>query len=257
MVRYTQLESIMSEDANNHLDKMAMVEANQIPTERYNLFLDKVELIPTNHSPINGKVARLAFEFMEDTGLRITETLHVEKKDIDYDTRILTVTHPKSERQCKCSTWKYKDLMSRQRVLDKVDKNCKICHGKGRWKKPQRTTITPRIVDKLEKYTDELKPDEQLFTASRVSFWKWSKKAGVRAGIHIFHQKEEQMIKGMYLHLFRAFCSKRTLKDAHSDDFKDQIVAAKLRHTFATVTDRYTKIDINYLINWENQTYSK
>jgi len=257
MVRYTQLESIMSEDSDNHLDKMAMVEANQIPSERYNLFLDKVEMIPTNHSPINGKVARLGFEFMEDTGLRITETLNVKKQDIDFDTRILTVTHPKSEKQCKCSTWKYKDLQTRQRTLASVDKDCKVCGGKGKWKKPQRTTFTPRIRDILLEYCDTLEPTDHLFTASRVSFWKWSKKAGVKAGIHIFQQKEERMIKGMYLHLFRAFCSKRTLKDARDDDFKDQLVAAKLRHTFATVTDRYTKIDINYLINWENSVYEK
>lgn len=253
-MRYAELESIMIED-DNGLEKMAMIEANQIPLERYNLFLDKIELIPSYQSPISGKVARLAFEFMEDTGLRITESLHVEKKDIDFDTRILTVTYPKSERQCKCSTWKYKDLITRQRVLDKVDKNCPICDGKGRWKKPQRTTITPRIVSKLEKYCDELKSNELLFTASRVSFWKWSKKAGIKAGIHIFQQKEERLIKGMYLHLFRAFCSKRTLKDSKQDDFREQLTALKLRHSFRTVTDRYTQVDINYLINWENQVY--
>ena len=60
---------------------------------------------------------------MEDTGLRITELLHVKKKDIDFRTGIVTVTHPKSKKDCKCSRWEYRDLVSRKKRLVYADKN--------------------------------------------------------------------------------------------------------------------------------------
>ena len=249
----------MDFDDDHELEQQTLVEANQITQQQYSDFLDEVEKIPSPYqSPITGEVARLAYEFMEDTGLRISETLHVRKKDLDFSTRILTVIHPKSEKQCKCSRWKYKDQYTRQRVLEHADKNCTTCLGKGKWKKPQRTTFTPRLAPKLKKYCDTLqKDDDLLFTASRVSFWKWAKLAGKRARINIFQQKEERLIKGMFLHLFRAFCSKRMLKEAKYDDYKDQLVALKLRHSFATVTDRYTRVDINYLLSFESKIVSE
>ena len=75
-------------------EKLAMVEANQLTDKQYNDFLDKVELIPSVRSPISGKTARLAFEFMEDVGSRITETLHIRKNDIDFGTGIaVSYTH--------------------------------------------------------------------------------------------------------------------------------------------------------------------
>lgn len=233
-----------------------LLESNELSEQQYKDFLVEVEKQPSTRSPLEGKDVVLAFEFMEDTGLRITELLHVKKKDLDFQTRILTVTHPKTERQCKCSTWKYKDLYSRKKVLDKSDKNCKLCHGNGKWKKPQRTTFTPRIHDRMFEYCKSMPDNEYLFPTSRQSMWVWGKKAGIAAGINIFRQLEERKIVGIYNHLFRKLCSKRTTRDAKDNDYKDQLVACKLRHSYQTVTDRYTEIDINYLINWERNRYT-
>lgn len=237
------------------IETQAINEANELTQLQYDSFLNELELIPTNKAPIDGPSARLLFEFMEDTGLRITETLHVRKCDLDFRNRILTVIYPKSEKQCKCSKWKYKDEYTRSRVLVSADDSCNNCHGKGKWKKPQRTTFTPRLFDKLLAYVEPLKEDEILWPISRKSIWKWGKKAGVNANINIFQQKEERLIEGIFLHLFRALCSKRMIRDAKLDNYKDQLVAVKLRHSFNTVTDRYTRIDINYLIGWENKAY--
>jgi len=233
----------------------ALVEANNLTDDQINKFLQEIESIPSIRSPINGKEARLAFEFMEDTGGRVTEVIKTKKKDINMDARIWTVMHPKAESICDCSTWRYRDLYSRLRVLEHADNNCKNCHGKGRWKKPQRTTITPRLIHKVKDYCKNLQDEDLLFPVHRATLWKWAKKAGNRANINIFQQKEEKYIQGMFLHLFRALCSKRMVRDAVNDPYKDQLVARKLRHSFATVTDRYTQIDFNYLWNWENNTY--
>jgi hypothetical protein len=100
-----------------------------------------------------------------------------------------------------------------------------------------------------------MKDDELLFPVTRKTVWVWGKKAGENAKIYIFQQKEERLIEGIYVHLFRALCSKRMVRDAKDDNYNDQLVALKLRHSFNTVTDRYTQIDINYLIGWERKTY--
>ena len=236
-------------------DTEALKEANNLTEEEIQRFLEEIEKIPSFKSNLKGKDVRLCFQFMEDTGCRVNETINIKKQDIDFGTRILTVMFPKSEKTCDCSTWRYNDSYSRKKTLEHADPNCKTCHGKGKWKKPQRTTITPRLIDKVKAYCDGLKDDEVLFPVSRQSLWKWSKKAGEKAKIRIFQQKDTIKIEGIFLHLFRALCSKRTLKDAQNDPFRDQLVACKLRHSFASVTDRYTKIDINYLWNWEKKTY--
>jgi integrase len=239
-------------------ESRALIEANQLTDKQYNDFLLELIKIPTSRAPIDGKIAVLAFEFMEDTGCRITETLHIRKQDLNFKNRILTVIHPKSEKQCKCSKWKYKDEYTRNRILESSNPNCPKCKGKGKWKKPQRTTFTPRLTDRLLKYCETLPDDESLlFPVTRKTMWVWGKKAGINAGLNIFQQKEERLIEGIFLHLFRALCSKRMIKDGKYDDYKDQMIATKLRHSFKEVTDRYTKIDINYLIGWENKTYSE
>lgn len=238
------------------LEKQALVEANNLSDLQLNSFYNEVSRLPSFRSPIPAKDAAMSYKFMEDSGCRVTETIHVRKQDINFNTRILTVTHPKSETTCDCSVWKYRDLVSRVRVLDSSDPNCPKCHGKGKWKKPQKTTITPRFLFELRQYCEPLKDDQLLFPIHRKTLWQWGKKAGYLAGINIFQQKEEKLIEGIFLHLFRALCSKRTLRDAKADPYKDQIVACKLRHSYQTVTDRYTKIDINYLWSWEERTYN-
>lgn len=238
-------------------EAQALIEANELTEAQFTAFLNEVFLQPSARAPIDGSGARLLFEFMEDTGLRVTEALHVKKQDVDLRTRILTVTHPKSEKQCPCSRWKYKDLYSRSRILDYADANCTKCHGKGKYKKPQRTTITPRIWSKMAAYIAGLKPDELLWPISRQSVWKWGKRAGKKAGINIFQQKDNIMIEGIFPHLFRALCSKRTTALAKDDKYKDALVACKMRHSYQVVTDRYTKVTINSLISWESRVYSE
>ncbi len=238
------------------VEDAAMVEANQLTDKQYNDFLEELAKVPTSRAPIDGKTAVLLFEFMEDTGLRITETLHVRKKDLNFRIRILTVVYPKTGTRCKCSKWRYKDQYTRQMVLESSDSKCPICYGKGKWKKPQRTTFTPRLRQKLIDYCENLKDDDVLFPVTRKTVWVWGKKAGIKADLNIFQQKKERLIEGIFLHLFRALCSKRIIKDAKYDDFKDQMVSLKLRHAFKAMMDRYTVIDINYLISWETKQYT-
>ena len=230
------------------------VESAQITHQQFQDLLFELEKIPSHRAPIDGDTAVLCFEFMEDTGCRVTETVHVKKQDINFNNHILTVTNPKTEKKCKCSVWGWTEV--RTRKLVSVDKNCKVCKGKGKWKKPQRTTITNRIKTKLQKYCDTLADDEYLFPVSRQSLWKWGKKAGVNAKIDIFQQKEEKLIEGIFLHLFRSMCAFRILRDAVNDKYKRELVICKLRHSSPTVTDLYTKIDINYLLGWERKFYN-
>jgi integrase len=229
------------------------IESVQISDIQFNDLLLELKEIPSNKSPISGEIAVLCFRFMDDTGCRVTETIHVKKRDINFNNFILTVTNPKTEKKCKCSKWGWSE--SRTRKLLSVDKKCPICKGKGRWKKPQRTTFTNRIKKELLQYCETLDNDDYLFPISRQSLWKWGKRAGIHAKIDIFQQKEERLIEGIFLHLFRSRCAFRILKDAAQDNYKRELVICKLRHSSPTVTDLYTRIDINYLLGWEKKTY--
>ena len=230
-------------------------EQSDLSPNQFQDVLFELEKIPSSRSPLTGPEAVLCFEFMEDTGCRVNETIHVKKKDINFRTRILLVTQPKSTVKCKCSKWKNKNSYSRVRVLVSADRNCTTCYGKGKWHKPQRTTITPRLIPKLQEYCDTLDDNDLLFPISRVSLWKWGKKAGKNAKIDIFQQKDERFIEGVFLHLFRQMAAKRMLRDAKLDNYKHELVICKLRHSVQIVTERYTKIDINYLLGWENKIY--
>lgn len=237
-------------------EKQALIEANNLTAEQLSKFYKELEKIPTDKAPIDGWTAVLCFEFMEDTGLRVSETIHVKKKDINFNTRILKVTYPKTEAPCDCSRWSYKNNgRSRIKILEYVDPYCTTCKGKGRWKKPQKTTITPRLIGKLALYCDNLGNDDLLFPVPRKRLYIWGQKAGDKAELKIFQEKENSSIEGIFLHLFRALCSKRMVQDAMNDAFRDQMISKKLRHAFKTVTERYTKIDINYLWAWEKKTY--
>ena len=240
-------------------EEQALQEANLLSDEQYESFLQEIERIPGIRAPISGKTARLLYEFMEDTGARTTEAINTRKKDLDYSTRIWTVVRPKVSAHCKCSKWKYADLKSRRMVLEKADKKCEKCHGSGRWKKPQYGTFTYRIFDKLHQYTDFLEDDDFLFPVSRQSVWSWGKQAGKAAGINIFQKKDERIIKGVFPHLFRALCSKRMVRDAKDDLYTEGLLVQKRRDAVrkSFVADRYTKIDIMYLLGWENKTYPK
>lgn len=237
-------------------EQQAYVEANELTDSQVQAFLSNLEYLPAARAPIHGKGLRLLFEFMEDTGSRVTEALHTRKQDLNFETRIWVVTHPKSESQCPCSRWKYRDLYSRSRILDYADPQCDKCHGKGKYKKPQKTTFTPRLWHKLQDYTKNLKNEDLLWPVSRVSVWRWGKKAGEKAGIRIFQEKENITIKGIFPHLFRALCSKRMAAIAKDDKYKDALVACKMRHSYKVVTDRYTKITIGYLFTFESKIYS-
>lgn len=240
-------------------EQQAAIEANIITDEQLDSFYSEIEQIPAPRASITGYGTRLLFEFMEDTGLRITESLHVQKKHLDFRTRIITVVYPKAEKQCRCSEWEYVDLRTRKRKLVKANKNCPLCHGKGRWKKPQRTTFTPRIVQKLINYAKDLKDDDYLFNVHRYTVWRWGKEAGKRAGINIFQQKDEKIIYGVFPHLFRALCSKRMIRDAKDDPYTEGLLVCKRRDSVrgGFVADRYTKIDIMYLLGWENKFYGR
>ena len=91
------------------------------------------------------------------------------------------------------------------------------------------------------KYCETLPDDESLlFPVTRKTMWVWGKKAGVNAGLNIFQQKEERLIEGIFLHLFRALCSKRMIKDGKYDDYKDQMIATKFVITSYSI--HYTKL---------------
>lgn len=237
------------------VDSEVPINPVNISTEDLNSYYQQVEQLPSPKSPIDGKIARLAYEFMEDTALRVNELIHVRKRDIDRRTRILLVTMPKVSQKCKCARWKNKNDYSRVKVLASADPLCPDCHGEGRYKKPQRTTITPRIWNRVIDYISNLNDDDILFPISRKTLWKWAKTAGQNAGLNVFIVKKDKTINNMFNHFFRALCTVRMKRDATNEQFRDELIMAKRRDTYESHVERYTEIGISELLAWEDKTY--
>lgn len=236
------------------IEKNIAVNPVNISPEQLEAFYQEVEKIPTARAPINGKVARLAYEFMEDTGLRVTELTYVKVQDID-STGILTVTRPKVSQRCKCSRWKNKNEYSNAKVLDYADPLCPDCHGRGRWKKPQITTITPRLWQKVMDHTKDRGQEERLFPISRKTLFEWARSAGIKAGLKVKIIKKDKTMNNMFNHFFRALCTTRMKRDAKNEEFRNELIMCKRRDTYETHVDRYTEIGISELQAWEAKVY--
>jgi len=150
-------------------------------------------------------------------GLRISEVLNLNGDDFNFERNILT--------------------------LNKTKTGFKKVKGK-KVRKPQYTSIPPDLPKDVIEY---IKPyGGHLFPFTRQLIWSYVKKAAVMAHLELGEQQDERYIEGAWTHLIRKSRAKMMIEKGASE----VMVKVKLRHTF-TVTERYTKPDINALIKWE------
>jgi len=155
-------------------------------------------------------------------GLRISEALLLRRNNFNFERNILTLTKTKTG-------FKKKDGV-------KVRKN-------------QYTSIPPDFPLWIETTIDTMyQNDERLFNHTRQLIWSYVKKACKLAGLELGEQQDERYIEGGWTHLIRKSRAKMMIEKGASE----VMVKVKLRHTF-TVTERYTKPDINALIKWEEE----
>lgn len=149
---------------------------------------------------------------------RISETLNHTKLDFDFDHRIVTIKNPKSK--------------------------------KGGI---QKTTILPYDVKPFERFTNKFSENERLFPTTRSTMWRYYKNASILGGIKIFEAKDEINIEGAWTHLLRSSCAKMYdgLGASHA------LVQRKLRHSARDVTDRYTKVDLQAVLDFEDEKLTK
>jgi len=108
--------------------------------------------------------------------------------------------------------------------------------GKG---KKQFTSIPPDFPE----WATNFLPFSYL---SRQLIWSYIKKACKMADLELGEQQDERYIEGGWTHLIRKSRAKLMIEKGASE----VMVKVKLRHTFTT-TERYTRPDINALIEWE------
>lgn len=157
-------------------------------------------------------------------GLRVSEVLNLLPQDFDFDKMILT--------------------------LNKTKTGFKTINGIKKRKK-QFTSIPPDFPSWLIRDI-ELCDNVPLFPFNRQLIWSYTKKAAAVAGLQLGEQQDERYIEGAWTHLLRKSRAKFMIDLGASE----VLVKVKLRHTF-TVTERYTKPDINGLIQWEEKHIEK
>lgn len=145
---------------------------------------------------------------------RISETLNHTKLDYDFDHRIVTIKNPKT--------------------------------NKGGI---QKTTILPYDVKPFERFTNKFSDNEKLFTITRSTAWRYIKNASILGGLNIFEAKDQVSISGAWTHLMRSSCSKMYQELGASYG----IIQRKMRHRPSSVTDRYIKVDLNGLLDFDEK----
>ena len=157
--------------------------------------------------------ARLSFE----CGLRVSEMLKLERKDFDLQHSILTIRDPKTAKGSK-----------------------------------QFTTILPHTVKKIEKFLDQHKNNERIFTTTRSTMWKYYKNTTTIAGMDMFTIRETQVIKGMWTHAMRNSCARMYEKAGASVS----LINKKMRWKAVTMAQRYNRVEINDILEFDEKHFS-
>jgi len=179
---------------------------------------NKSKLYPSQHILVPDPRTIQAVLFVQYChGLRISEALKVTLNDFNFDRKILTLNNTKTG---------FKKIKG-----EKV-------------RKKQFTSIPPDFPE----WATNLLPFTYL---SRQLIWSYVKKAAKMAHLELAEQQDERFIDGAWTHLIRKSRAKMMIEKGASE----VMVKVKLRHTF-TVTERYTKPDINALIEWERLNLS-
>jgi len=114
--------------------------------------------------------------------------------------------------------------------------------------KKQFTSIPPDFPEDARKYVKACLHN-RCFPFTRQLIWSYVKKACKLAGLEIGEQQDTRYIEGGWTHLLRKSRAKLM------DDLgcKEGLIARKLRHSWKNTTDRYVRLDINALIEWETE----
>ena len=193
------------------------------PTMFYNDYLDWLVLLDEFHSdeqepPMSANQFYWAARIQYGTATRISEVLNLTKADFDLDHRILTIKNPKTMK-----------------------------------KGIQKTTILPYDAKRIEKFLSKFSESERPFPTTRQTMWRYYKNASILGGIRLFEAKDKVNIEGAWTHLLRSSCAKM-YEDLGA---KHGIVQRKLRHSPRDVTDRYTKTDLQAVLDFEEEKLSK
>lgn len=193
------------------------------PTTFYHDFLDwLVRLEPFHDDDITPPMSANQFYWMArmqfSTGSRISEKLNATKLDYDFDHRIFTIRNPKT--------------------------------NKGG---VQKTTILPYDVKPFEKFCNRFSENERLFPITRSTAWKYYKNASILGGLKLCGIKEIKIIDNAWTHLLRSSCAVM-YEDLGA---KESLIARKMRHSPRSVTQVYTKVDLQTVLDFEDEKLSK
>lgn len=198
-----------------------MKSTNYLDPTKFFDYLDWLVLLDEFHNDdIPPPMSANEFYFEEriryGSGLRASEGLNLVKADFDLDHRILKIFNPKTK--------------------------------KGGY---QKTTILPYDVKPFERFLSKYSDNDRLFSVTRSTLWRYAKNASILGGMNIFEAKDEIEITGAWTHLLRSSCAKM-YEDAGA---KHSIVQKKLRHSGRDVTDRYTKVDMQALLDFDEEHF--
>ena len=189
-------------------------------------FISKIsELNPRKMT--HGQI-QLMFEVLCSGAFRISEVLQLIPEDILPNGKIRLRETKGGWKRCKCSKWKFGPMK-----LIKVDKKCKKCLGKGKFRVIQYGWIQPNILEKLKVLAEKTDKDNRLFPITRKQAWNYA-----------------NQLVGARTHTFRHTWLTWLLE---SEKFNKRDIKQKARHTSIATTGEYIEDNTDFTQSKEKE----
>ena len=94
---------------------------------------------------------------------------------------------------------------------------------------------------------------QRMFPITRSTAWKYYKNASILGGLKLCGIKDIKIIDNAWTHLLRSSCAVM-YEDLGA---KESLIARKMRHSPRSVTQSYTKMDLQSVLDFDEKYLSK
>jgi integrase len=134
--------------------------------DQIRLFLDGIPTLKVRK--MTHEQIRLMFEVLFYGAMRISEVLQLKPDNLVNGKIRLDFTKGGVEK-CKCSKWLYRPTR-----LESVDKDCKKCLGKGKYRISVNAYVIESVYDDLYSLSLKTKVGNRIFPISRKRAWEYA-----------------------------------------------------------------------------------
>lgn len=196
--------------------------------------------------PLEMPKFQFALDLLYDGGFRIDELCKLQVNDIEYDNSRIRIKEAKGgKRTCKNSWRTFNNKLHRWERF--CEKNCKICDGTTKFRRPEYATIQEKTYGLIEKFISkwDLKNNDYLFDSPSFKnkpigtrfFWEKMVEVDGLIGLNYYEELEDKVINNLHPHAYR----KSLALDLFDAGFGINHIMIQLRHKSMAPVIHYLK----------------